>query len=193
MIYVDLDVDHSIAKLCSFGSSYCAKTPLPTHLSDELYVLSVYLCISIPCLVAELCTHIVILVKQTRIEARATVYEVKKNNQLVSRQRHQRNVVSAFGHFVSFLLNLAHILLMIPAGYDLERNYYALFAFFTPSFNFFLAPLIETVCTESLRKSLFNLELCRSFGEVLRESRLWRRPATRLRSEIELELHFISD
>ena len=82
---------------------------------------------------------------------------------------------------------------MIPAGYDSERNYYALFAFFTPSFNFFLAPLIETVCTESLRKSLFNLELCRSFGEVLRESRLWRRPAARLRSEIELELHFISD
>ena len=46
--------------------SYCAKTPFPTHLSDELLVFSLYLCFSIPCLGIELCTHIVILVKQTR-------------------------------------------------------------------------------------------------------------------------------
>ena len=138
-----------------FGFSYCAKTPFPTHLSDELKVFSLYLCISFPCLVAELCTHIVILVKQTRIEARATVYEVK-NNQLISRQRHQRNVVSAFVHFVVFLLNLAYNLLMIPAGYNSERNAYSLIVFCIPSYNFFIIPFIETMCAENLRKSLFN-------------------------------------
>ena len=39
-----------------------------------------------------LCFHLSILVKQTRIESRATVYIVK-NDRLVSRMRHQRNVI----------------------------------------------------------------------------------------------------
>ena len=39
-----------------------------------------------------LCFHLCILVKQTRIESRATVYIVK-NDRLVSRMRHQRNVI----------------------------------------------------------------------------------------------------
>ena len=96
-------------------------------------------------------------VKQTRIESRATVHEVK-DNRLVSRQRHQRNVISAFGHFASFLLNLTNTLLMIPNFYGQEgNNLHVLFAFFVPSFNFFLTPLIETVCTESLRQSLFAM------------------------------------
>ena len=122
-----------------------------------------------------MCGHCSYIELNSRIEARATVYEVMKDNRLVSRQRHQRNVISAFGHFASFLLNLANNLLMIPAGYGSERGtYFALFAFFIPSTNFFLTPLIETACSESLRRSLFNVDgLCDFMRDRLREARLW--------------------
>ena len=66
-------------------------------------------------------------------------------------------MISAFGHFVSFLLSLTNNLLMIPTGYTSKRNLHALFAFYVPSFNFFLYPFIETICSENLRNTLFNV------------------------------------
>ena len=57
-------------------------------LINDLVMLNLFMWCIVPSLVAELCVHVAVLVKQTRIESRATVYVVK-NNVLVSRQRHQ--------------------------------------------------------------------------------------------------------
>ena len=112
-----------------------------------------------PSLIAEMCTHIAVLVKQTRIENKATVFLVK-NNQLVTRQRHHRNIISSLGHFLSFSLSLFETFLHMNALYfffDFEmvtmiRN---LNFFFLPSIKFTVYPLIETMFSETLRESLF--------------------------------------
>ena len=142
-----------------FYYSYCKKTSFPSDMINEIIVFKIYVTIfMIPSLIAEMCSHITILVKQTRIENKATVYMVK-NNQRISRQRHHRNVISAVGHFLSFALNLFETFLHINALYfffDLEtvtliRN---LNFFFLPSIKFAIYPLVETLFSETLCNSL---------------------------------------
>ena len=144
-----------------FYYSFCKKTPFPSDMINEnAIVFKIYVTLFItPSLIAEMCSHIAILIKQTRIENNATVYMVK-DDQLVSRQRHHRNVISAVGHFVSFALNLFETFLHIYALYfffDFEtvtilRN---LNFFFLPSIKFSIYPLIETLFSETLRGTLF--------------------------------------
>ena len=143
-----------------FYYSFCKKTPLPTDRVHEMIVFQIYVTFfMVPSLIAEMFTHIAVLVKQTRIETKATVFLVK-NNQLVTRQRHHRNIISSFGHFLSFALNLCETFLHMNALYfffDFEmvtmiRN---LNFFFLPSIKFTIYPLIETLFSETLRESLF--------------------------------------
>ena len=142
-----------------FYYSFCMKTSFPSDVINEVIVFKIYVTIfMIPSLIAEMCSHIAVLVKQTRIENKATVYMVK-NDQRISRQRHQRNVISAVGHFLSFALNLFETFLHIYALYfifDFEtvtiiRN---LNFFFLPSIKFAIYPLVETLFSETLRDSL---------------------------------------
>ena len=142
-----------------FFYSFCKKTSFPSDMINEIIVFKIYVTIfMIPSLIAEMCSHITILVKQTRIENKATVYMVK-NGRRISRQRHHRNVVSAVGHFLSFVLNLFETFLHINAlffFFDMEtvtiiRN---LNFFFLPSIKFAIYPLVETLFSETLRDSL---------------------------------------
>ena len=90
---------------------------------------------------------------------KATFYIIK-NNQRVSRQRHQRNVISAVGHFLSFAISMLETFLLVNAFYflkDIEtvttvRN---VNMFLIPSINFFVYPFIETLFSENLRESFF--------------------------------------
>ena len=79
--------------------------------------------------------------------------------------RHIRNVVSALGHFASFLVSMAHLLL-IPTLYFLSHTENAsgapmaicqFIAFFFPSINFLVYPFIETVFSENLRNNFLEL------------------------------------
>ena len=78
--------------------------------------------------------------------------------------RHIRNVVSALGHFASFIVSMAHLLL-IPTIYMLSHSETAsgpmamcqLIAFFFPSINFFVYTFIETMFSENLRTNFFEL------------------------------------
>ena len=141
-----------------FYYSFCKKSPFPSDLIDDVMIFKIFVTLVItPSLIAEMCIHIAVLVKQTRIENNATVYIVK-NDQRVSRQRHQRNVISALGHFVSFALSMLETFLLVHAFYfikDFEtvttvRN---LNMFLIPSINFFVYPFIETLFSEKLRES----------------------------------------
>ena len=79
--------------------------------------------------------------------------------------RHLRNVVSALGHFASFIVSMAHLLL-IPTIYLLSNGggkvsgpleICQLIAFFFPSINFLVYPFIETVFSENLRTNFVEL------------------------------------
>ena len=83
-------------------------------------------------------------------------------------RRHLRNVVSALGHFASFIVSMAHLLL-IPAIYLLIDGENVsgplamcrLIAFLFPSINFFVYPFIETMFSENLRTNFIQLILCK--------------------------------
>ena len=140
-----------------FHYSFCKKTPFPADLFDNVTIIKIFVTIVfIPGLIAEMCLHIAVLVKQTKIENNASVYIVK-NDQQVSRQRHQRNVVSAVGHFLSSALRLLETFLLIHAIYFIDdfevlTMAWTLTFFFVPSINFFLYPFIETLFSENLRE-----------------------------------------
>lgn len=136
---------HSTANLPSW------RNPLP----------KVYLLCAILSRVLELGVHITILVKQTQIESRAEVYVIK-GNMVVCGQRHQRNIVSAFGHFLSFLLSICH-LFVIPVLFCVNYNSSGpsyvcnLMTFLFPSFNFSIYPLIETVFSDNLMNTFLEI------------------------------------
>ena len=154
-----------------FCYSFCKKSPFPPYLFNEIVVFNSFVAfIMTPSLIAEMCIHITVLVKQTNIENRASVYIVK-NDQRVSRQRHTRNVISAVGHFLSFALSMLETFLLVHAFYffkDIEtvatiRN---VNMFLLPSIIFLVYPLIETLFSENLRgsfcfspKSIWQIEL----------------------------------
>ena len=142
-----------------FHYSFCKKTPFSSDMFDSVIIIKMFLTIvTIPSLITEMCIHVTILVKQTRIESNASVYIVK-NAQLVSRQRHQRNVVSAIGNFFSFSLRTVETFLMFHTFYFIDdfeiataTTAWNLSMFLIPSINFFLYPFIETLFSENLRE-----------------------------------------
>ena len=141
-----------------FYYSYCGKTPFSTNLLYESKAFLVYGVICIISLASEMCCHITILVKQTQIETRADIY-VLKDNKVISKQRHQRNIVSALGHFASFFISMVQLCFLLPAlffSFEVEeitliRN---LILFFIPATEFLIYPLIETIFSETLRGTL---------------------------------------
>ena len=86
-----------------------------------------------------------------------------RGGRLVSRQRHQRNVVSVFGHFVNFVFSLVQSLGLFTGFYFLSGSDETaamirdLTAFFIPSYLFCVCPLIETLLSENLRESLLTI------------------------------------
>jgi len=138
-----------------FFFSYCAKTPFHADFVPDSIIFLAFGIECIACLVSAMVCHLVILVKQARIDSRADVY-VLKNNMVVSGQRHHRNVVSFTGHFVSFILTIAQFTLMLNTFYffveakEVLATMRNLVQFFFPATEFLIYPLIETICSESL-------------------------------------------
>ena len=146
-----------------FHYSFCKKTPFSRDLYENVNFMRIFVTvIMIPSVIAEMCIHIAVLIKQTKIENNASVFIVK-NDQHVSRRRHKRNVVSAMGNFISFALRMLETFLVIHTFYfinDLEtlNLIWNLSMFFIPSIAFSLYPLIETIFSENLRAG-FSLSL----------------------------------
>ena len=111
-------------------------------------------------IIAELFAHICIYIKKGNVENRAQVYEIR-GNKLVCEQRHQRNVVSALGHFLSFLLSMTQRIIITLSLYINDDAAIVVLARLThymlPCINFFVHPLIETMSSHHLRGSLFTL------------------------------------
>ena len=102
-----------------------------------------------------------IFVKQLILEAQSNVH-IERNIQVVSRGRHQRNVISAMGHFVSFVVSCSETTLLYLALYFFPVTKKTLvtlqnlITFFFPCMNFVLYPLIETMCSQNLRDTLLQ-------------------------------------
>ena len=97
----------------------------------------------------------------SQIESRAQVFEIR-GNRLVGRMRHQRNVVSVLGHFVTFAVSIStHIFLMsglyLVSDNDELKRLQNLFYFCLTCIIFCVNPLIETMFSDTLRDSLFKM------------------------------------
>ena len=126
----------------------------------ELFTVKTVTFLSVFSLIAESCCQILIYVKKITIESRAQVFEMR-GNQLVSHMRHQRNVVSIWGHFLTFSVILGRYMVFVTAFYlvtdeTMLVTIQGLFFFMEPCIVFFLCPLIETVTSSTLRDSLFT-------------------------------------
>ena len=64
--------------------SYCSKTPYDTEIFSSQVFPALSMCCMMVSLFAELCVHMAIFAKQTRIETRAEVYEIR-GTRIVSR------------------------------------------------------------------------------------------------------------
>ena len=110
-------------------------------------------------MICESLAHILIFSKKTSIESRAQVYEIR-GNRLVCEMRHQRNVVSVLGHFFSFSISLIQVIILAVGIYTLEESILTvakLMAFHLPCIKFFVHPLIETLSTHNLRRSMLSM------------------------------------
>ena len=102
-----------------------------------------------------------IFIKQLILEAQSNVH-IERNIQVVSRGRHQRNVISAIGHFASFVVSCSETTLLYLALYFFpvtEKTLLTLqnlITFFFPCMNFVIYPLIETMCSQNLRDTLLH-------------------------------------
>ena len=151
-------IQYGLATTPLFYYSYCGKIPFYANLIIESKGFMVILLLGTITLGFEMCCHITILVKQTQIESRADIY-VLKDNKVVSKQRHQRNIVSALGHFASFFISMVQLCFLMPAlffSFEVEeipliRN---LILFLIPATEFLIYPLIETIFSETLRGTL---------------------------------------
>ena len=143
-----------------FHYSYCGKTSFSPEIVYNLFITNSCMCLTTMSIFSEFLAHIWILVKQTNIESRAQVYEIR-GNRLVCQMRHQRNVVSALGHFFSFALSMTQRVIFTISLYAIEDDTVVLLArisfFLLPCINFFVHPFIETMSTHNLRQSLFTL------------------------------------
>ena len=144
--------------------SYCAKTAFSQErVMNELIFVKVYGLIIILSRVVELVIYIVIFMRQTEIESRASIACIK-GDEPVSVRRHQRNVVSVMGHFVSFLLGMVHLLLppiiyfsyfYIGESEPIMMSDFIVFIF--PSLNFLVYPLVEILFSENLRMNFIEV------------------------------------
>ena len=147
-----------------FYYRYCSNMNFSTLESakfSKLIAVKLTVCLSVLSLIAELCCHIVIYKKKTNIESRAQVYEIR-GNQLVSQMRHQRNVVSILGHFLTFSIILGRYIIFASTLYigtdeTLLIRIESLVHFLDPCVIFFLCPFIETVSSGTLRENLFSV------------------------------------
>ena len=145
-----------------FYYRYCSNINFSLlEMSTFSVTIKIVTCLSVLSLTAELCCHIVIYKKKTNIESRAQVYEVR-GYQLVSQMRHQRNMVSIFGHFLTFSVilgrNIAFVIIVyIVTDVTLLLRMQSLLIFLDPCIVFGVCPFIETMSSSSLRNSLFSL------------------------------------
>ena len=161
--------------------SFCARTPFPLEIVHESVFLKLYVIGAVLSHFVELCIYVAILVKQSKIESSASSVYIVKDNRSVSGQRHQRNVVSAMGHFASCVVSIVVTLTILappafmivtsgPSGPPLICD---LIVFSFPSINFFVYPLIETMCTTgNLRDNLFTLACWKSLLSCSGEEKL---------------------
>ena len=142
---------------------YCSNMPISsTDVSNfaDLYASKIFTCLGGLSSIAELGCHILIYVKKTCIESRAQVYEIR-GNQLVSQMRHQRNMVSIFGHFLTFSVILVRNMVYPINFYIFTDETFlvkinCLLHFMDPCIIFFVCPLIETLTSSTLRDCLFH-------------------------------------
>ena len=145
-----------------FHYRYCSNmnySTLEASKMTDLITVKIFSCMGVLSLIAELCCHIVIYRKKTNIESRAQVYEVR-GNQIVSQMRHQRNVVSILGHFLTFSIIFGHYIIFASAYFivpeTLLLRIQCILHFLDPCLIFFLCPLIETMSSGTLRDNLFS-------------------------------------
>ena len=142
-----------------FFYSYCGTTPFYPGVKNKSIIFLVYGIFGIVSLVSEMGCHVTILFRQTRIETRSNLY-VLKDNKVVSSQRHHRNIVSALGHFATFIISMAQLFLLMNTFYFFIENEEVLVTirtlnlFFIPAIEFFVYPLIETIFSERLHGTL---------------------------------------
>ena len=145
-----------------FHYSYCGKTSFSPEIVYNLFITNSCACLTTLSTFSEFLAHICILIKKTNIEAGAQVYEIR-GNRLVCQMRHQRNVVSAFGHFSSFVVSITQRIIFTISLYAIEDDSVVILSrlsfFLLPCINFFVHPFIETMSTHNLRQSLFTSNL----------------------------------
>ena len=143
-----------------FHYSYCGKTSFVPKDAYNLIFGNTCMILTTLSITGELVAHMFIYVRQTQIENRAQVYEIR-GTQLVCQTRHQRNVVSALGHFFSFAVSMTQRIIFAIALYSLEADTIIVLArlliFLQPCINFCIHPLIETMSSHNLRGSIFTM------------------------------------
>ena len=152
-----------------FYFSYCAKTPFPFPLLKDMIMFSFYVTIvTIMSLVTILLIYIFIFIKLSQLQSSATLYFVSPVPD--TRFRHQRNVVSAKGHFISFLVTLFATTLILASAFGIvynldlsNKSIVELGVFLLPSVSFVVNPLVETMFSDNLRESLFGLHFINLF------------------------------
>ena len=143
----------------AFFFSYCRKTSFDPEMISKLVVSNSLVFITTMSIICEFLAHILIFSKKTSIESRAQVYEIR-GNRMVCELRHQRNVVSVLGHFLSFAITLIQLIIFAVGVYTLKESILTLAklnAFHNPCINFFIHPLIETLSTHNIRQSLLSI------------------------------------
>ena len=147
-----------------FHYSYCGKTSFSPQTVYSLIIGNSCLILTTLSITGELLAHIVIYLKQKKIENKAQVFEISPG--LVRQRRHHRNVVSALGHFFSFAVGMAQRIIFTISIISISDDTSVvtpdlvlcqILMFLLPSINFFVHPLIETLSTHNLRKSMFTL------------------------------------
>ena len=144
-----------------FHKSYCANEPFSITGHSAMISLNAGISLAMISLSLELFCQLAIFVKRTKIELKAEVYEVR-GQVIVSRMRHQRNVVNVLGHLLTFLLHFGqHLYFAICMHLHTDGSLFELiqcsFFFLVPCVYFVVYPLIETLSSDNLRKSLFSL------------------------------------
>ena len=143
-----------------FHVSYCRKISFAPRTIYNLFFANSCMCLTTMSIIGEFVAHICIFSKKTSIESRAQVYEIR-GNRLVCQMRHQRNVVSAIGHFFSFAVSIQQRIIFTIALYAIDNEAVVTLArllmFLLPCINFFVHPFIETLSTHNLRQSMFAM------------------------------------
>ena len=149
-----------------FHYRYCSNMPISfkdMSKFGDLFTCRLFTFLSVLSLITELYCHILIYKKKTIIESRAQgeqVYEIR-GSQLVSRMRHQRNVVSILGHTLTFSVIFGRNLVFVTTYYlvtdeTLLLRMHSIMQFMDPCIVFCICPFIENLSSSTLRDSLFS-------------------------------------